>query len=67
MPGAVHLFALRQAPDTFDFCGGQLQQCDQEIEAQLQRLHITEVEPDKGKKRSKARNAPKFDLRTRLY
>jgi len=60
---AEHLFALRQALDAFDFCGGQLQQCDQEIEAQLQRLHITEVEPDKGKKRSKARNAPKFDLR----
>jgi transposase len=62
-----HLFALRQALDAFDFCGGQLQQCDEEIEAQLQRLHITEVEPDKGKKRSKARNAPKFDLRTRLF
>jgi transposase len=34
---AEHLFALRQALDAFDFCGGQLQQCDQEIEAQLQR------------------------------
>jgi transposase len=64
---AEHLFALRQALDAFDFCGKQLLQCDEEIEAQLQRLHITEVEPDKGKKRSKARNAPKFDLRTRLY
>ena len=64
---AEHLFALRQALDAFDFCGKQLQQCDEEIEAQLQRLHITAVEPDKGKKRSKARNAPKFDLRTRLY
>ncbi len=64
---AEHLFALRQALDAFDFCGKQLQQCDEEIEAQLQRLHITDVEPDKGKKRSKARNAPKFDLRTRLF
>jgi transposase len=64
---AEHLFALRQALDAFDFCGKQLLQCDDEIEAQLHRLHITEVEPDKGKKRSKARNAPKFDLRTRLY
>jgi len=62
-----HLFALRQALDAFDFCGQQLQQCDDEIEAQLARLHITQVEPDKGKKRSKARNAPKFDLRTRLF
>lgn len=64
---AEHLFALRQALDAFDFCGQQLAQCDEEIEAQLQRLHITETEPDKGKKRSKARNAPKFDLRTRLF
>lgn len=64
---AEHLFALRQALDAFDFCGKQLQQCDEEIEAQLHRLHITAVEPDRGKKRSKARNAPKFDLRTRLF
>jgi transposase len=64
---AEHLFALRQALDAFDFCGKQLQQCDEEIEAQLQRLHITAVEPDNGKKRSKAKNAPKFDLRTRLF
>lgn len=62
-----HLFSLRQALDAFDFCGCQLQQCDDEIEAQLDALHITRVEPDKGKKRSKARNAPKFDLRTRLF
>ena len=64
---AEHLFSLRQALDAFDFCGTQMQQCDDEIEAQLQRLHITEVKPDKGKQRSKSRNAPKFDLRTRLY
>ncbi|MEK8028608.1 transposase [Ideonella sp. BYS139W] len=57
----------RSTLDAFDFCGQQLQECDEEIEAQLQRLHITEIEPDKGKKRSKARNAPKFDLRTRLF
>ena len=40
---------------------------DDEIEAQLAAVHISEARPDKGKKRSKARNAPKFDLRTRLY
>jgi transposase len=64
---AEHLFALRQALDALDFCGKQLRQCDDEIEAQLQRLHITDAEPGKGKRRSRARNAPKFDLRTRLY
>jgi transposase len=62
-----HLFALRQALDAFDFCGPQLAQCDQEIEAQLAALQVTDAQPQKGKKRSKARNAPKFDLRTRLF
>jgi hypothetical protein len=42
-------------------------ECDAQIEAQLQRPAHREVEPAKGKKRSKARNAPKFDLRTRLF
>ena len=60
---AEHLFALKQALDAFDFCGTQLAECDREIEAGLQRLQSHEGEPAKGKKRSKARNAPKFDLR----
>lgn len=64
---AEHLFALKQALDAFDFCGTQLAQCDSEIEAQIERRHITENEPAKGKKRTRARNAPKFDLRTRLF
>ncbi len=64
---AEHLFALKQALDAFDFCGRQLAECDGEIEAQLQRLQAHEGEPVKGKKRSKARNAPKFDLRARLF
>lgn len=58
---------MRLALAAFDFCGHQLAKCGQEIEAHLQELHITNVEPDKRKKRSKARNAPKFDLRTRLF
>jgi len=62
-----HLFTLKQALDAFDFCGTQLAQCDAEIEAQLQRLQAHEGEPAKGKKRSRARNAPKFDLRQRLF
>jgi transposase len=64
---AEHLFALKQALDAFDFCGRQLAECDGQIEAQLQRLQAHEGEPAKGKKRSKARNAPKFDLRARLF
>jgi hypothetical protein len=62
-----HLFALKQALEAFDFCGQQLAELDAQIEAQLQRLQVTEDEPAKGRKRSVARNAPKFDLRARLF
>ena len=64
---AEHLFALKQALDAFDFCGSQLAECDAQIQDQLQALHVREDEPAKGKKRGRARNAPKFDLRTQLY
>ena len=62
-----HLFALKQALEAFDFCGQQLADLDAQIEAQLQRLQVTDDEPAKGRKRSVARNAPKFDLRARLF
>ncbi len=64
---AEHLFALKQALDAFDFIGTQLAECDREIEQQLQSLQVHEGEPAKGKKRGRARNAPKFDLRTQLF
>lgn len=51
-----HLFALKQ-----------LLECDGQIEAQLQVLQSCQGEPAKGKKRGRARNAPKFDLRTQLF
>jgi transposase len=41
--------------------------CDAQVQAQLQALHDGEDEPAKGKKRGRARNAPKFDLRTQLF
>lgn len=64
---AEHLFALKQALAAFDFVGTQLAECDAEIERQLQGLKLHEGEPAKGKKRGRARNAPKFDLRTQLF
>lgn len=64
---AEHLFALKQALDAFDFCGTQLAECDAQIQVQLQALHVREDEPAQGKKRGRARNAPKFDLRTQLF
>ena len=64
---AEHLFALKQALALFDFYTLQLTECDGVIEQQLQRLQIHDAEPAKGKKRGRARNAPKFDLRQRLF
>ena len=64
---AEHLFALKQALALFDFIGTQLSECDREIEAQLERLHVHDGTPAKGKKRGRARNAPKFDLREHLF
>jgi transposase len=64
---AEHLFALRQALAAFDFVGTQLAECDREIEQQLHRLQVHEGDPAKGKKRGRARNAPRFDLRTQLF
>lgn len=64
---AEHLFALKQALDAFDFTGTQLAECDRQIEAQLQRLQAHDGEPAKGKRRGRARNAPKFDLRAHLF
>ena len=64
---AEHLFALKQALAGFDFCVAQLAECDTESERVLRELHIHEGMPAKGKKRSRARNAPKFDVREHLF
>ncbi len=64
---AEHLFALKQALDAFDFHGQQRTQCDEAIEAQLQTLHTHAGEPGPSKRRGRARNAPRFDLRTQLF
>jgi len=64
---AEHLFALKQALALFDFIGSQLAECDLEVERHLQGLQAHAGEPAPGKKRSRARNAPKFDLRTQLF
>jgi len=64
---AEHLFALKQALDSFDFTGTQLAEVDLEIERQLVSLGTHEGTPGKGRKRGRARNAPQFDLRTQLF
>ena len=62
-----HLFALKQALAAFDFHGQQVGECDATIEVLLHSLHAHEGEPAQGKKRIRARNAPKFDLRSQLF
>lgn len=62
-----HLLALKVALATFDFCGQQIAECEVEIERAMQALERFTQEPAKGKKRSKAKNAPKFDVRERLF
>jgi hypothetical protein len=64
---AEHLLALKVALATFDFCSQQIEQCEVEIERAMQVLQRFTQEPEKGKKRSKAKNAPKFDVRERLF
>jgi transposase len=62
-----HLFELKQALQAYDFCGQLLAECDQEIERVMLGLAEHEGRLDKGPRRSKNRNAPKFDVRQRLY
>jgi len=62
-----HLFALRQAVESFDFENGLIAQCDTEIERELQQLHkqIT-VENAKPKKKQR-KNQLRFDGKTILH
>lgn len=62
-----HLFALKQALAAFDFCGQQLAECDREIEQAMVVLHQHSGELAPAKRRSRSRNAPKFDVRDHLF
>ena len=62
-----HLFALHQALAAYDFTTAQLAEVDREIEKQLETLGAHEGEPGVRRKRGRARNAPRFDLRTHLF
>jgi len=62
-----HLFALKQALATFDFIGTQLAEVDREVELQMERLKVQDDDPPKGKRRGRAKNAPRFDLRSQLF
>lgn len=63
---AEHLLALKQALGRFDFFAGQLGECEREIEQVMVQLQAHSKELSKGKKRGKAKNAPKFNVREQL-
>jgi transposase len=63
---AEHLLALKQALGRFDFYAQQLQECETEVQRVMAKLEVHTKELSKGKKRSKAKNAPKFNVRERL-
>jgi len=63
-----HLFALKQAMALYDAYGARLAECDQQLEAMLRALQPEAVgDPGKNRRRSRARNAPKFDVRAYLF
>ena len=62
-----HLFTLRQAMALYDAYGERLAECDQQLEAMLAALQTQAGDPGKDRRRSRARNAPKFDVRAYLF
>jgi transposase len=67
---AEHVFGLKQALELWDFHQAKVTECDVEIEAVLKSLNETHVEPEKpipAVRHAKARNEPKFDVRSALY
>jgi transposase len=62
-----HLFALAQAIKLFDAYSERLVECDERLEQMLAALQRHQGQPEKCKRGSKPKNAPKFDLRTYLF
>ena len=62
-----HLFALTQALKLFDTYQERIGECDQRIEQKLIQLARYSGEPESGKRKGRAKNAPKFDVRTALF
>jgi len=68
-----HLFALRQAMETYRFYQQQIAQCDQQIEAYMGHLEtrvdptLKPLPPPPSRRKKPKGNQPDFDLRTHLY
>jgi transposase len=62
-----HLFALKQAVALYDAYAEQLADCDRQLEAMLAALAQHSGTPEPARRRSRAKNAPHFELRIRLF
>ena len=65
-----HLFALKQAVVLFECYAGLLAECDRELEQMLKPLARPDVDLEglgKPKRRGRAKNAPRFDVRGALF
>lgn len=65
-----HLFALQQAVAFYDFFNEQIALCDQQIEAQFERLPAQPVQPAavaKPRRRRRRKNDPEFNLHHYLH
>jgi len=65
-----HVFALKQAVESWDFHQSKIAECDVEIETVLKSLNeerSTPTTPLPSVRHAKARNEPNFDVRPALY
>lgn len=62
-----HLFALAQALALYDAYQQRLEACDRQLEKMLTALQRHSDPVPKGRRRSRAKNAPRFDVRQALY
>lgn len=61
-----HLFALKQAMELHDAYQTAINDCDRQIQAQLERLYRHEAPPTPERKRGRRTDPHRFDLRTAL-
>lgn len=65
---AEHLFALEQAMALFDAYAERLAECDRQLDTMMTALQREGAgEPGKARRRGRAKNAPKFDVRAQLF
>jgi len=62
-----HLFSLGQALGLFDAYQAKIEECDGQLEKMFQRLERHQGELAKSRRRSRARNAPRFDIRAAMF